>query len=222
MNLLHAFLASPIAGAIGWTLVHSLWEGAVISAMLGAALIGLRSPRVRYAAACGAMLVLVASFGVTLAWMMPADGQSLRLSSWAAAPVWAALAATSAPVQWEVMLARLVPWLALFWIVGLLLTCAERIAGCVLTRRLRRRGVCCASNHWQDEVARLSARLQISRLVKLLESCLTDVPVVLGHFRPLILMPLGLLAGIPSAQVEAILLHELAHIRRCDYLVNLL
>jgi GWxTD domain-containing protein len=55
-----------------------------------------------------------------------------------------------------------------------------------------------------------------------MESCLVEVPVVLGHFRPVILMPLGLLAGLPAEQIEAILLHELAHIRRCDYLVNLL
>lgn len=55
-----------------------------------------------------------------------------------------------------------------------------------------------------------------------METCLADVPLVLGHLRPMILMPLGLLAGLPPAQIEAILLHELAHICRCDYLVNLL
>ncbi len=55
----------------------------------------------------------------------------------------------------------------------------------------------------------------------LLESCLAEVPVVIGYLRPAILLPVGLLAGLPAAQVEAILLHELAHIRRHDYLVNL-
>src|SRR6185437_12084034 len=49
---------------------------------------------------------------------------------------------------------------------------------------------------------------------------LTDAPVVLGHFRPVILVPLGFLAGLLPDQVEAILLHELAHIRRSDYLMN--
>lgn len=48
------------------------------------------------------------------------------------------------------------------------------------------------------------------------------MPVVLGHFRPLILLPIGLLAGLPPAQMEAVLVHELAHIRRHDYLMNLL
>ena len=62
----------------------------------------------------------------------------------------------------------------------------------------------------------------MDRTVALLESCLTEVPVVMGVIRPVILMPVGLLAGLPVGQVDAILLHELAHIRRYDYLVNLM
>jgi GWxTD domain-containing protein len=81
-------------------------------------------------------------------------------------------------------------------------------------------GVCHAPEPWQQRLARLSARLRLSRPVRLLESCLLEIPVVIGHFRPLVLMPVGLLAGLPPNQIEVILLHELAHIRRCDYLVN--
>jgi GWxTD domain-containing protein len=56
--------------------------------------------------------------------------------------------------------------------------------------------------------------------VSLLESCLAEVPTVIGHFRPVILMPVGMLAGLSPAQIESILLHELGHIQRHDYLVN--
>jgi GWxTD domain-containing protein len=58
--------------------------------------------------------------------------------------------------------------------------------------------------------------------VALLESCLTDTPVLIGYLRPVVLLPLGCLAGLSTAQVECILLHELAHVARHDYLVNLL
>ncbi len=64
--------------------------------------------------------------------------------------------------------------------------------------------------------------MQMTRPVTLLESCLAEVPVVIGHLRPVILIPVGLLNGLPVGQIEAILLHELAHIRRADYLVNLM
>ena len=80
----------------------------------------------------------------------------------------------------------------------------------------------CAPGFWQERLDRLGARLRLSRPVALLESCLAEVPVVIGYLRPVILMPVGLLAGLPAGQIEAILLHELAHIRRYDYLVNLM
>ena len=87
-------------------------------------------------------------------------------------------------------------------------------------RRLRSRGVCSPPEQWQKQLACLSARLRLSRPILLLESCLADTPMVVGHLRPLVLMPLGVLTGMPASQVEAILLHELAHVRRHDYLVN--
>src|SRR5262249_5026425 len=85
-----------------------------------------------------------------------------------------------------------------------------------------RTGVWGAPHPWRGPLGGLGSRLRLSRPVALLESCLADVPVVIGYVRPVILMPVGLLAGLPLAQIESILLHELAHIRRYDYLINLL
>jgi GWxTD domain-containing protein len=90
------------------------------------------------------------------------------------------------------------------------------------TRRLRTAGVCAAPAVWLERLEELRARLRVSRPVLLLESSLARVPVVAGYARPVILMPVGLLAGLPAAQVEAVLLHELAHVGRGDYLVNVL
>lgn len=220
MNSFQSFVASPLAGAIGWTLLHSLWEGAVISGLLGAALVALRSPRARYIAACAALLAMLAGFGFTLVWLMPEAAHGIRVYNYSPLPGWNAPVVNDVQMTWKMRLAGIAPWLAPFWIVGVLLIYLRRTAGFVSTRKLHRRGVCSAPNHWQEELTRLSARLRISRPVNLLESCLADVPMVLGHFRPLILMPAGLLAGLPAGQIEAILLHELAHIRRNDYLVN--
>src|SRR6185369_15918968 len=89
-------------------------------------------------------------------------------------------------------------------------------------RRLLRTGVCAVADGWQRRLERLCEGLRLSRAVVLLESCLVDVPMVMGFVRPVILMPVGLLAGLSTSQVESILIHELAHIRRWDYVVNLL
>jgi beta-lactamase regulating signal transducer with metallopeptidase domain len=77
-----------------------------------------------------------------------------------------------------------------------------------------RRGISSAGREWQDRLGQLAARLRLSRPVGLLESCLAEAPVVIGHARPVVLMPVGLLAGMLPGQIESILLHELAHIRR--------
>ena len=125
-------------------------------------------------------------------------------------------------LPWRFRAAEYLPWLAPFWIAGVLFFQLRGVAGWMAARGLRRRGVCAATLFWQERIDRLAARVRLSRPVTLLESCVAEVPVVIGYVRPVILMPVGLLAGLPAGQVEAILLHELAHIRRHDYLVNLM
>jgi GWxTD domain-containing protein len=222
MRFLETWVASPLAQAVGWTLLHSLWEGAIISAGLGAALWATRSARARYAAASVAMLVMVGGIGLTLVRVMPEGMHSLRTvgtSSFPTWKVWTDIDATRGP---NPALAAAVPWLAPFWIAGVWIFALGQVAGWVSVCRLRRRGVCCAPERWQKEIVRLSAQLRLLRPVLLLESCLANVPMVVGHIRPVILVPIGLLAGLPAGQIEAILLHELAHILRYDYLVNVL
>lgn len=222
MKFLQAFVETPLAGAVGWTLLHSLWEGALASAVLATVLLTMRSSRLRYAAACMAMVLMLGAFGVTLVRMLPGQLDAGRTFGAPAPLASNTRAVADAPGISDSMLAALAPWLAPLWMAGVLVFYVRHAAGFITVHRLRRRGVCCAPARWQQELARLSTRLRVSRPVTLLESSLADTPMVLGHLRPLILMPVGLLAGLPAAQIEAILLHELAHVRRHDYLVNVL
>jgi GWxTD domain-containing protein len=116
----------------------------------------------------------------------------------------------------------MLPWIVPVWLAGVLLLHMRTLAGWFAARRLRRSGVCSVPAEWQERLAKLAAGVRLSMPVALLESCRVDVPLVVGYLRPLILVPLGMLSAMPPAHVEAILLHELAHIRRRDYLVNLL
>jgi GWxTD domain-containing protein len=221
MKSLEILIASPAAAAIGWTLLHSLWEGAIIAAVLGAMLLVLRTARARYLAACVALLALLALFTLTLLRLAPESAQSFRVRD-RIVPVWNIVAEDVGSVRWSPNLAVAAPWLALSWMAGVFLMFGRYSVSCVFVRRFRRRGVCCAPESWQREVERLTALLRISRTVRLLESCLAETPTVIGHVRPLILMPVGMLAGLSAIQIESILLHELAHIRRHDYLINTL
>ena len=225
MSLLDIWVHNSAAAALGWTLAHSLWEGALVALALAAALAVMDSSRARYAAACVAMLALLAGFCVTYQICLARQridaglGQAAVLRS---APPGLGEGPIVVKVADRFRAAEYLPWLAPFWIAGVLFFQLRGVAGWVAARGLRRRGVCAATVFWQERIDRLAARVRLSRPVTLLESCVAEVPVVIGYIRPVILMPVGLLAGLPAGQVEAILLHELAHIRRHDYVVNLM
>jgi beta-lactamase regulating signal transducer with metallopeptidase domain len=75
---------------------------------------------------------------------------------------------------------------------------------------------------WNERLRILARKLKVNQLVLLAESAMTEAPVVIGYFKPMILIPLGMLGGLSTEQLESIITHELIHIRRRDYLVNLL
>jgi GWxTD domain-containing protein len=224
MTPLELWVHTPLARTVSLALAHSLWEGVLIAVALAAALCVARSSRARYGAACVAMLLMLASFGVTLVSLLPQP--DLAKAPRAPVPVLAARAGLPiVPQETQpapASLAAWFPWIASCWAGGVLFFHLRSLGGWIAARRLRRSGVCRAPGEWQQRLDGLAARVRVSKPAALLESCLADVPVVIGYVRPVILMPVGLLAGLPVAQVEAILIHELAHIRRQDYLVNLM
>jgi GWxTD domain-containing protein len=167
------------------------------------------------------MLLMFGSFCLTLLLGMPegAHGAQTRVSAF---PAWNVPAGAGAPAASGAGLATVAPWLVPFWMAGVCISYLVYLASWISVSRMRRRGVCCVSEYWLQQLSRLGAQMRVKRPVQMLESCLVNVPVVLGHFRPVILMPAGLLTGLPAGQIEAVLLHELAHIRRYDYLVNVL
>jgi GWxTD domain-containing protein len=214
------WLHAPAAQALGLALFHFLWEGAAIAAALALALCILKSPRARYAAACVVLAAMPLACAITFFQALPQ--QALRFGPPPAFPALAPAGSGALAAHPPFGPAALLPYAVLVWLAGVLLLHARTLAAWAATRRLQRTGVCAAPSAWQRRVRELAARIRLARPVALLESCRVDVPLVAGYLRPVILVPLDLLAGLPAGQVEAILLHELAHIRRRDYLVNLL
>lgn len=192
------------AQALSLTLIHFVWQGTVIALALAVMLAFARSAHTRYALACTAMAAMPIAFGATF--ILALDRRS------APPPGWAIEAAAATGVS----------WLPTVWMSGVLLVGLYRLGGWLAAQDLKRRAVQPAPAEWQERLAKLAEQSAVRRSVALLESGLAQTPVVIGFLRPAILMPVGLLAGLPARQVEAILLHELAHIRRSDYLVNLM
>jgi HEAT repeat protein/beta-lactamase regulating signal transducer with metallopeptidase domain len=240
--------------ALGWALVHFLWQGAALAILLGVALTVIRptAARTRYTVSIvtlGAMLAIpvattlrmyeptVSSLSQTSAPADPASDVNAAaprapspavkspqsLSSPAPAP---ATAHSDSPVarltQLRDRLEPVLPWLVVVWVLGVLILSVRLAYGWMAARRLRTHGTRDVSTSLQHVLARLAARLRVNRPVRLLESLLVEVPAVIGWLRPVVLVPASALTGLTPQQLEVLLAHELAHVRRYDYLVNVI
>ncbi|HLK65507.1 MAG TPA: GWxTD domain-containing protein [Bryobacteraceae bacterium] len=228
MNYLEATLKfwfhAPLAKELGWSLIHFLWEGVLVALLLASLLYLCRgaSSHLRYGLSCVALLAMPVSLAITLATATPerpAPKSMVPVTLIAPAAESSDGPALPSP---RLSLKAVLPWVPLFWITGVLVFYVRTMGGWMVTRRLQRAGVSAAPVAWQEHLDAWCRRLRLSQKVTLLESCLVDVPVIMGFLRPVILVPVGLLAGLPASQVECILIHELAHVRRWDYVVNLL
>jgi len=114
------------------------------------------------------------------------------------------------------------PYVVVGWLIGVFGLSAWHLGGWTQLQRLKRRVVREIGDPLQRRLEELSDRLGLHRAVGLLESALVEVPTVVGWLRPVVLLPASALTGLRPEQLEAILAHELAHIRRYDYLVNML
>lgn len=204
--------------AIGWAILHCLWEGAAVALLLAVFLSVTHSSQIRYVTACLALLAIMVAFSVTVVRERPRQTIAASVRIYHSAVQDEQLTSFSQPFH------RMDPpqYIALIWIVGVVLFHLRTLVSWIATQRLRKHGVCGVPEFWQQRFIELSKRLRLDQPVVLLESCLTRVPVMVGYLRPVILIPVGMLASMSPSQVEAILLHELAHVRRRDYLVNLL
>jgi len=230
-----SILSESGAQAVAWALVHFLWQGTLVGLGLAAALALGRgwSPRLRYALSAGALLLMLAlPVATTVARLeLPApatpfsSGRAAISTDSATAP--AAVPETGVPVALAPAAggARLEAWLPAvlsLWVVGVVLLSVYHLGGWLQARRLTRRDARPAAAEWTARLGALRDRLGIGRPVALLESARVAVPAVIGWLKPVILVPASAFAGLAPHQLEAILAHELAHVRRHDYLINLL
>jgi beta-lactamase regulating signal transducer with metallopeptidase domain len=214
----------PLLGA---ALIGFLWQGAVIGLLAWLALALLRDarPQARYAVACAALFACV----LAPAW------QLLRMFSGSAAQVQAvALRATIDPVLSTQSSAAFafdalpslpdvaLPWIVALWATGAGVLALRMVCGLLWVRRLRAGSTPYDRDGWQARLDRLSQRFGIRRTVALRIITDGDSPLSAGWWKPVVLVPAALALRMPAHLLEALLAHELAHIRRHDYLVNLL
>ena len=239
MTAIEQLSQQPAAQAIGWALLQFVWQGALVGLLSAIALIALRrsAADVRYVVATIGLALMLTMPTVTAVqtWRtitdkrLPAASQPLTSVPFdpVARPAEAANIGPAVPYVADATIrtSNGENWLRLVlvvWLSGVAILTMRLLAGWAWVQRLKSRGTSPAANGWRQTAVRLSKQLHIARPIRFLESALVGVPTVVGWLRPVVLMPASALAGMAPQQIEAVLAHELAHIRRHDYLVNLL
>jgi GWxTD domain-containing protein len=229
MTNLVQFSHHPLVHALGWSLLHFCWQGTVVAILLGSVLKLLygQSPQIRYAAACCALASMVVLPLATFARLAVASQLvEVRMASAGMdrVPMVSQENTSGTPVPWLERMARKLdqslPWVLCGWFAGVFLLVSRLNLGLIAARRMKFVATRPVPTELQLLLQQLSRRMGVERTIKLASSTLVQVPTVVGWFRPVILIPLGCLMGLSSSQVEAVLAHELAHIRRHDYLVS--
>jgi beta-lactamase regulating signal transducer with metallopeptidase domain len=218
---------------LGWCLLHFVWQGAVLALILSVVLSRLSSTRARYASAVCVLAAMMIAPLVTFAILLqPAEsaGQFTiaglgevrdgleAVQRMTAAPD----AGAFRPFSSRVLTIDWMSYAVFAWFVGVYMFTLRTLGGWMLIMRLRRQRAEPIAGDLLETCLALQRRLGISRAVRYVCSKAAETPAVLGWLKPVVVLPLSALAGLSAWQVEAIVAHELAHIKRWDILVNAL
>lgn len=229
MKKVAQFIPQELTQALGFTILHSLWQGLLIALLLALSLLILNryNAATRYRIALGALVSQLIFSGITFIYYYQsatAAGQEMANANIKTSFILNATANGNS-LSWDSVLLFLqeqLPLIVSIWFLGILVMLLRFLGGLIYLKRLRLTKNIALPTAWNQKITVLSQKLGITKTVKGVESELVNSPVVIGFFKPLILLPLGTIGNLPINQVEAILAHELAHIRRNDYFINLL
>lgn len=241
MKTIEVLLTQQTIQLIGWALLHSLWQGIIIVTFLKIATIFLpkNSANVRYILAY-VSLVLMLLLPISMSWVVNRSAVSvvsvdsvnqIRNSLETESRIFdpskqnQTFQENTSLYSWTNNLNQIenfFPMLVNIWFFGILIFSLRWFGMWKYTQKLRKGETQSELKEWQPRLEYLCASLEIRKAIILLESSLVKVPTVVGWIKPVILIPPSALVGLTPQQFESILVHELAHIRRNDYLANLL
>ncbi len=240
---MNTFLAqhAELIDRLGWTLVHSLWEIVTIGAALVLSRVLFRSPNSRYLLAMLAMALCIVAPVATFVCLAPVAVKPLRrapalipslVMAGESAPIMAPTREVVVPVKvshvvvpsvdWRLRLRHGLPRAVAGWLAGIGFIMLRHLGGLWSVRVLRTRGLMAVSQDVEEMFGQTKLRLGLRRATRVFESARVLTPMVVGTLKPVVLLPASVLTGLAPCQLEALLAHELAHLRRWDDLANLL
>ncbi len=242
IDKIHHYFPEEVIEAFGWTLFHSLWQIGTIAIALVIVLVLLRkhSARIKYFLAFLALAsTLIWSAGTWhSAYIHAVKKKEIREKILSNPEIITKLLKEktiqqeTAPltrksvnlnnIKFRAKLQQFVPIMFLLWLIGVVSFLFRMMGGMIYLMQLRSKYTTTIEKKWLEKINHCINRLQIHRKVEILQSSLAKVPMALGYFKPVLLVPASLISGLSTKEIEAVIAHELAHIKRNDFLFNII
>jgi beta-lactamase regulating signal transducer with metallopeptidase domain len=229
MNWLQNILPPNWTYALGWTVIHSLWQGVLIASVMAFLMMGLQrqSAALRYRVAFASLLTLFVSALGTFVFLLEKTTNSTPDSFYESLILRGLI--FEASVENQSFMERVSLFfnenlylIVTIWLLGVAFFTLRLMGGLMYVQKLRTKHLILLPAEWQSRMNFFKNKLGIRYSVALAESTMVSVPMVVGWLKPLILFPIGTVNSLSTGQVEAILTHELAHIASRDYLLNII
>ncbi|MFH1197714.1 MAG: M56 family metallopeptidase [bacterium] len=232
MSLVTGWFSGNFISAMGWTVVHSLWQGVLIAVVLSLLLTFTDRAKnnLRYRFAMSALILQFMLSLLTFRFIFSPPDNPIVFGTTQTMSINPTMVQLSTPNDFlnsntlEMINGFLNANINLIfgvWLLGFFFFSLRFIGGLTYTQRYKRIGVSSIPEMWEKKIQELSKKIEIQKIIHTYESTLVKIPIVVGHFKPMILLPVGMLAGLPANQIEAIIIHELAHIKRADFIINI-
>lgn len=225
MNKLQSIIESPLAALFGQTMLHSLWQGVIIVTLYLISSRFLKKADHKVWAGLSAFGLQVLASVITFTSLSPGSAESLTQANQATSVnvYFTTLLQTSSSMSVLETIQAHANWLTLGWIIGFVFLMLRHVGGLAYVQFLKSSGITSLNQKAQEALSGVLNKIQGK--APAFEAYLSDragTAMVLGHIKPVLLLPVALTTNLSSSQLELIIAHEIAHIRRNDFLINLL
>jgi len=238
------FFSPELTNAIGWTIVHSLWQGIIVAGvtLLVLQFLQKKSAQTRYIVSTTALFSLFTWVFYTFYSLYQSNIAVATVYNWKTLDenvlkAWSTVVESASFEQiatgvtsWSDLLHAFTVYINQYhlkyvvsvWMIGICLFTLKFAGSFWYTQRIKHYSTQQLADKWQERFLALQKKMNLTRPVQLVTSTFIQVPMVIGHVKPVILLPIATITGLSAHQIEAIITHELAHIKRHDYLINIL
>ncbi len=209
--------------AFGWSILNSLWQSAIIYGILFITMLGIPklAAKHKHNLAFGAILLMFIGFGYNFIHYLMSHSHT-HVPAIKAQDIQVYQYLNNLPPTFSSKAEQYFPTVVIFYAIGIVLQLFVIIKGYGQLSRLKKESLSTIPDSWRVIFNDVTAQLKINKAIQFHISSIVNVPLVIGYLKPVVLFPLALINQLDNDQVEAILIHELSHIRRNDFLLNLI